>query len=88
VADLLWLPGKLADNDYFFAEPKTFTWKSGKLTQKNRLSLNRHRLENVSPVRTYLLPVTQLLMTMGHLGLLANHEQNPNLIDLNGVVFN
>jgi len=25
---------------------------------------------------------------MGHIGLLANHEQNPNLIDLNGVVFN
>ena len=32
--DLLLLPGKLADNDYFFAEPKTFTWKSGKLTEK------------------------------------------------------
>jgi len=27
------LPGKIADNDYFFAEPKTFTWKSGKLNQ-------------------------------------------------------
>ena len=38
VVDFLWLSGKLADNDYFFAEPKTFTWKSGKLTLKNRLT--------------------------------------------------
>lgn len=48
VAALLLLPGKLADNDYFFVEPKTFTWKSGKPTKKiYYITLCRHRFEDI-----------------------------------------
>lgn len=45
-----------------------------------------------SPIRAamlhYLLPVTQLLETGRNIRLLANHVQNPNLIDANWFVLN